>query len=205
MRIKPDWQTYLHDLRQQEADILFGNCPVGLFDRALELGAGDSYLSQILAGYSKSLLCTEINEDRLCPLDLPNVEYKIMDAEKVDETLEDHTFDFIFSSNLLEHLPNADRALAGTHRLLTDDGLAIHVLPNRTWKAATVLCFMPNKIVKTMDKLLAGRLGVPFGCLQPPGEAGNAYFFRKIKIRLFPPRITRRSIVRSTRCFSFPR
>lgn len=158
MQIKPDWQIYLHDLRQQEADLIFGNCPPAAFDRALELGAGDGYLSRVLARYSKSLLCTEINEDRLCPLDLPNVEYRILDAERIGEALEGRMFDFIFSSNLLEHLPDADGALAGMYRLLAEDGLAIHVLPNRTWKAATVLCFIPNKIVKTLDKLLAGRL-----------------------------------------------
>ncbi len=158
MKIKADWQTYLHGLRQQEASIIFHNCPHGLFDNALELGAGDGFLSQILARYTKRFLCTEINEERLIKHKLPNVQYMILDAETVAESFEEQMFDFIFSSNLLEHLPNANKALEGMHSLLTDDGIAVHVLPNQIWKITTILCYIPNKIITIIDKFLAGRL-----------------------------------------------
>ena len=178
MKIKPHKQTFLHDLRRQEAEIIFGNCPEMAFDNTLELGAGDGFLSQILARYTKKLLCTEINKDRLNILDLPNVQYKILDAEKVGESFEAQSFDFIFSSNLLEHLPNVDKTLAGIHRVLTDDGIAIHVLPNRTWKISTILFFWPNKIISTIDKFLAGRLfkrrpGHKFGQVYKTKYGGN--------------------------------
>ncbi len=178
MKIKADWQSYLHKLRQEEADILFRNCPKLIFNDALELGAGDGFLSQILAKYAKNLLCTEINEKRLCQFDLPNIRYQILDAEKIDETLDGQKFDFIFSSNLLEHLPDVNKSLNGMYRILTDDGVAIHVLPNRTWKTSTTLCYIPNRIIMTIDKFFAGKLfkrkpGHEFGQTSKKKYGGN--------------------------------
>lgn len=158
MTIKADWQTYLHDLRRREAEIIFRRLAGTKFNRALELGAGDGFLSRILARYSHDLLCTEINQERLKPVDLPNVRYQVLDAEGVGDTFEAKTFDFIFSSNLLEHLPDADRAIRGMAKVLTDEGIAVHVLPNRTWKITTILCYLPNKMIVTLDKLVSGRL-----------------------------------------------
>ena len=178
MEIKVDWQTYLHDLRQQQANKIFRSYLKNTFDNALELGAGDGFMSSVLAKYTKNLLCTEINEDRLCPIDLSNVRYQVLDAENVSESFEAQTFDFIFSSNLLEHLPDTDKALEGMHRVLTDDGVTIHVLPNRTWKITTILCYIPNKIIMTIDKFLAGRLfkrrsGHKFGQAHKKKYGGN--------------------------------
>lgn len=158
IRIKADWQEYLHDLRKQESDEIFRNCKQGVFNNGLELGAGDGFMSTILAQYTKKLLCTEINEVRLNTVDLPNVRYMVLDAEEVAGALKGQSFDFIFSSNLLEHLPNIDNALKGMHSILDDNGIAIHILPNRTWKVATIFCYIPNKIITAVDKFLAGNL-----------------------------------------------
>ena len=158
MKIKADWQTYLHDLRREEANRIFENCPENTFNHTLEIGAGDGFLSQILSRYTENLICTEINEDRLCKNELSNVRYQTLDAEKISEAFAPETFDLVFSSNLLEHLPNADKTLRGIHSILIDNGISIHVLPNRTWKITTVLCYIPNRITLTIDKLMAGRL-----------------------------------------------
>jgi 2-polyprenyl-3-methyl-5-hydroxy-6-metoxy-1,4-benzoquinol methylase len=45
------------------------------------------------------------------------------------------SFDVVFSNNVLEHLPSIGHALASCARLLTDDGIALHVLPNFSGKA----------------------------------------------------------------------
>jgi len=158
MKIKADWNDYLHHLRLAEIDTIFRDCPKNVFECGLEIGAGDGFLSRILSTYALHLVCTEINEQRLNTQDLPNAEYRVLDAERIGESFDGRTFDFIFSSNLLEHLPDADTALKGIHKVLTDDGITIHVLPNRIWKMTTILCYIPNKIVVTIDKLLAGRL-----------------------------------------------
>ena len=45
------------------------------------------------------------------------------------------SFDVVFSNNVLEHLPSIGNALASCARLLTDDGIALHVLPNFSGRA----------------------------------------------------------------------
>lgn len=158
MPIKANWTEYLHGLRRREMDIVFANCPKKTFSKALELGAGDGFISTILAEYAEELICTDLNPERLSKTDADNVSYKIIDAEEVGDIFEAEEFDFVFSSSLLEHLPDVDRALKGINKILSNDGISIHFMPNRYWKIATVLLHVPNKVAKTIDKMLAGRL-----------------------------------------------
>jgi SAM-dependent methyltransferase len=157
MRIKADWTSYLHDLSRREMDVVFRRCPRRLFKKGLELGAGDGFASTILAGYAEQLVCTELNAERLARSNKNNVVYKICDAEEVGEIFEAREFDMVFSSSLLEHLPDCERALRGVHRVLDDDGISIHLMPNRYWKLATILLHMPNKLTVAADKVLAGQ------------------------------------------------
>ena len=39
-----------------------------------------------------------------------------------------------------------------------DDGISIHFMPNRYWKLATILLYIPNRVAVLMDKILAGRI-----------------------------------------------
>ena len=70
MKIKADWQEYLHGLRKRQADEIFRNCKQGIFENGLELGAGDGFMSTILTRYTKKLLCTELNDRRLKTFEL---------------------------------------------------------------------------------------------------------------------------------------
>lgn len=158
MRIKADWTSYLHNLRRREMDIVFGHCPKKLFGKVLELGAGDGFVSTILSEYTEQLICTDINPERLTKTDQDNITFKICDAEEVGEIFEDREFDMIFSSSLLEHLPNCEQALRGIHRVLADEGISIHFMPNRYWKLVTILLHIPNKVATIIDKILAGRI-----------------------------------------------
>lgn len=158
MPLKTDWTTYLHDIRSHEMDIVFANCPEKAFHRSLELGAGDGFISSILAKYTDELICTDLNHNRLIKEDCENIQYKIVDAEQVGDFFDGEKFDFIFSSSMLEHLPNVEQALQEMHKILADDGLCVHFMPNRCWKLTTVLLHIPNKIAKTIDKALAGNL-----------------------------------------------
>ena len=157
-RIKADWDSYLHMLRRREFNAVFGECPKGIFGRALELGAGDGFVSTLLADYCGHLTVTDFNEARLARQDCGNISYQTCDAEAVGEAFEKESFDMVFSSNLLEHLADVERALAGIHRVLKDDGVAIHFLPNRNWKLVTVLLHIPNKAAKLVDRILSRRI-----------------------------------------------
>lgn len=158
MRIKADWTTYLHDLRRREMDVVFRHCPAKVFPRVLELGAGDGFVSTILAQYANKLISTDMNAERLNMADRDNITFQICDAENLADVFKEQRFDMIFSSSLLEHLPGCDRALAQMYQALTDEGISIHYLPNRYWKLTTILLHIPNKLAVLIDKAAAGRL-----------------------------------------------
>jgi ubiquinone/menaquinone biosynthesis C-methylase UbiE len=139
-------------------DVVFGCCPKKLFGKVLELGAGDGFVSTILGEYAEQLTCTEINPERLTSTDRGNITFKICDAEKVSGVFKEKEFDMVFSSSLLEHLPDCDKALRRIRQVLVDEGIGIHFMPNRYWKLVTVLLHIPNKMAVTIDKILAGRI-----------------------------------------------
>ena len=158
MRIKADWNTYLHGVRTREFHTLFGRCPDGAFGEALELGAGDGFVSTLLADKCDNLVATDFDADRFSHIRREGVTYQTCDAEAVGEHFDEGRFDLVFSSNLLEHLPDCARALRGIHRVLKDDGIIVHCLPNRWWKLTTMLLHSPNKSAKIVDRVLAGQL-----------------------------------------------
>lgn len=158
MKIKADWTTYLHDLRRREMEVVFRHCPRKVFGKVLELGAGDGFVSSIMAEYTEKLISTDMNSERLNMSDKGNMTFRICDAENISDVFNDEKFDMIFSSSLLEHLPDCEKALGEIHRALADTGVCIHLLPNRCWKLVTILLYIPNKIAVTAEKAFAGRL-----------------------------------------------
>ncbi len=154
-------------LRRRDLELLFGRCPEGVFAQALELGAGDGCQSEFLSHYCRRLLCTEYNEARLQRRSLPGVEYAVLDATDLT-SLPEASFDLIFSSNLLEHLPEVEQVLVGLRRLLAPGGLALHCLPNPTWKALQFGLYPAMKA-----RALAWRLGLGTPHRSPAGQVGN--------------------------------
>lgn len=154
MKIKADWQKYLHNLRKRQMSVVFADCPSKAFSNALELGAGDGFVSSFLSSYTEKLICTDLNENRLTKSSEDNIEYRIVDAEEVGSVFGEREFDLIFSSNLLEHLPNVEKAIEGMRKVLKDDGICVHLMPNRAWVLVMILLHFPNKVVKNADKLL---------------------------------------------------
>lgn len=161
MRVKADWPTYLHQLRRREFDLVFGRCPAGAFGRGLELGAGDGHVSGLLTRCVRDLLVTDYYEAILALPPHPGRRTQVLDAEAVGETLPAGSFDLVFSSNLLEHLPDLPRALAGIHHVLADDGLSIHVLPSAFWKVCQIGLFYPDVLLSRLDRYGRGQLPGP--------------------------------------------
>ncbi|MCK4782960.1 MAG: class I SAM-dependent methyltransferase, partial [Desulfobacteraceae bacterium] len=162
--LKANWQEYLHGIRKRELDILFSHLPEDkIFDKSLELGAGDGFQSEILAKRVKHLISTDINPQRLRKESSVNIEYKICDAELIDTYFEEKSFDFIFSSNLLEHLPDPERALQGIYRILKDDGITAHIVPSPFYKLAQMFLFYPNLLITKLEALMETES--PFGFL----------------------------------------
>ena len=153
MPLRADSTRLRRSLRGQEISAVFQKVPEETFDEALELGAGDGLQGPLLARYAKKVLCTDLNDERLRRIDDPKVAYEICDAE--DLPFETGRFDLVYSSNLLEHLPDPARALSEMSRVLRDDGVMVHIVPNRFWKVLHVLLFYPSQLVSLAEIALS--------------------------------------------------
>jgi len=144
IKLRPEWDDYLHTFRKRETDFVFDKFRDSKFKHALELGAGDGYQSKLISAYCEKLISTDLNGDMLPPEDSEKITYQVLDAEKTNEIFADDTFDLIYSSNLLEHLPNIDSAIVNMREILKPDGHMIHVIPSPGWKFFSMLLYLPS-------------------------------------------------------------
>ena len=135
-----DYKGWVQFVRQREFDFILEKfAPGHVFDNALELGAGDGSQSEIIAKHCRQLTCTELEaaSDTLLGAfqarNLPNVEYQLCDARDLSR-FGDGSFDFVFSSNMLEHVDGVQRCLAECGRVLATGGTMVHSMPSRHWK-----------------------------------------------------------------------
>ena len=153
MKIKTGLQYIHHYNKKRELDLIFSECPEKLFQTGLELGAGDGFQSILLAKYVSKLISTDLNPNKLKRESNKSIEYVICDAEEIKEYFNKRQFDLVFSSNLLEHLPNPDKALNGIYDVLKDDGITIHVMPSPFWKFCYLLLYYPNLCVSVLEEM----------------------------------------------------
>jgi SAM-dependent methyltransferase len=146
-------------LRQRMLRILFERVPVACFDRCLEVGAGDAFQSAVLADYARFVVSTDIRVGKLVYPRRENTHYVYSDAEQVP--FRAASFDLVFSSHLLEHLPDLPGALSELRRVLRDDGMMIHIVPSRFWKLLDVGLFYPSQVVHLVEKYTAQKTSVP--------------------------------------------
>ncbi len=152
MKLRPDFAVYISDLRHQEFAMIFGACPADLFDRALELGAGWRAIhSTLLATRARHVLSTDFKDAILEHTPSERIAYRVCDAEHVGDVFAPQSFDLIFSSNLLEHLPDLQGTLRGIHDVLTDDGITIHVMPSRFFKVLDMLGYLPRQVAYVVE------------------------------------------------------
>jgi SAM-dependent methyltransferase len=183
LRIKPDWASYLHRLRTREIERIFRGCPAGCFRQGLELGAGDGFQSGLLARYVRTLVVTDFYETILQQPDSGSITHRVCDAERVGEMFSPATFDLVFSSNVMEHLPHVERAVAGVRSVLREDGLAIHVLPSPFWKVRQMAGFYPEAVIGRMERYTSSGASIqkpsnvvppqPAGAMTSPGDGNN--------------------------------
>jgi len=159
MKKKEKWESNLGKLRAKELKIIFTYLENKRFSKALEIGAGNGYQSKIIIDICDKLIATDMNSDRLYSADKhPKIELLALDAETIGASFDRESFDFIYSSNLMEHLPDVDLCLKGCHQVLKDDGIAINILPNPNWRLLSSVLHYPVKIMRIFDYLLL-RLG----------------------------------------------
>jgi len=160
---KTNWTQYLHAIRKREVDITFSLLNEAHFSSGLEVGAGDGYQTTLLAPHIEKLISSDLNFKRIKEsFKISSVTYKTIDADKIDEVFKDQEFDFIFSSNMLEHLQNPHKFLVATQSMLTDDGYAVHIVPSRHIKIFYLMFYYPNLALLLLERVIGKLKGKPF-------------------------------------------
>lgn len=147
------WMAYKHNLRKREIEMIFNHFPEKIFSSGLEVGAGDGFQSTLLSKYVSKLVSTDYNRHRLTKNNNGSVTYMICDAEEIDSYFEKQVFDLVFSSNLLEHLPEPSKFLKGMRCILNDRGIAIHVMPSPFWKLCHIIMFYPKLFAEIVRRV----------------------------------------------------
>ncbi|MDC1424492.1 class I SAM-dependent methyltransferase, partial [Gammaproteobacteria bacterium] len=151
--IRKDFQEYSEEYRLKEVDILKDYLKNKNFKKGLELGAGTGFQSTQIHNMFEELIVSDFNEDRLNSLkDFSNIRRVILDSEMLLDHFDQKTFDFIYSSNHLEHLPNPGDCIEACYQVLKDDGICIHILPNPTWRLFQTILHYPTKILNLIDR-----------------------------------------------------
>jgi len=117
--------------------------------KVLEIGAGTGCQARELAenGYAVEaidILDSTYLEDRVWPI-------RNYDGKHIPFT--SNSFDIVFSSNVLEHIPHLDEFHSEMQRVLKPDGIAIHIVPSASWKFWTILthyCFVFTSVIKIL-------------------------------------------------------
>jgi len=76
----------------------------------------------------------------VCAIDIPSSNlgkdriWPVTDYDGKTIPAEDDTFDIVFSSNVLEHIPHIYQFQKEIQRVLKPDGIVIHILPSSSWR-----------------------------------------------------------------------
>jgi len=130
----------LDALRGAEVERVVAWFPPGA--RVLELGAGTGQQSRELAARGFDVEAIELTGsnyagDRCFP---------IADYDGAHIPFPDLSFDIVYSSNVLEHVPDLAQMHKEIRRVLRSDGRAVHVLPTHSWRFWTTVSAFPTGV-----------------------------------------------------------
>ena len=155
MKLKTNWKLYVENLRKREIEIILPYLTNRNIINGLEIGAGSGFQSRILTKYIDNLYCTELNDQRLIKKQIDGIHYIIADAEMIDSNFKTEYFDFVFSSNLFEHLPSPEKAIRGITKVLKADGLTIHIIPSPFNAIVRLFLWYPNLAVSILTYIFS--------------------------------------------------
>lgn len=117
----------------------------------LELGAGAGWQARRIAEQGIEVSAIDVEQTTFRNVQVYNVQY--YDGKTIP--FSDKSFDAIFSSNVLEHIPHIDESLRELHRVLKDEGMAIHFVPNFSWRFWTSITHFPYVIKRVLGSFFS--------------------------------------------------
>lgn len=144
-------RRWLHCTRRDWVIARIAECARERPGRALEIGFGAGVYLRALANHYEQVFATDLNRGQLeyvrsRTADLINLQVLLDDI--TDSSLPEHSFDLVLCSEVLEHIRDVDRAIAGIRRLIAPGGFLLLSTPQRhsLMELACKLAFMPGVI-----------------------------------------------------------
>jgi SAM-dependent methyltransferase len=125
--------AHLDELRRAEIDEIVSLFPPRA--RVLEVGAGSGRQARELERRGFQVTAVELPDSNYAAHRV----FPIVDYDGAAIPLPDASADVVFSSNVLEHVPDLARLHAEIRRVLAPGGCCVHVLPTHTWRLWTTL------------------------------------------------------------------
>lgn len=163
------WPTY-YERRYQEFLTFYEFMPQKKYASILELGCGIGYYSAFLSTIADQVTATDLEvtdptthspglqltRDFLKKLGVSNVTVKHASAEELP--FADNSFDMVFSSHVLEHVPDVNKGILEINRVLKPGGINFCVVPTSTDKVYGFFLFY----VYIAQRLFANSFGKIF-------------------------------------------
>lgn len=150
--------NHLQKIRKYELTLVLPELPEG--SKILEIGAGSGWQAKLISEKGFQVIAIDVvgsnySEDRIWPV-------IIYDGKTIPFIT--GYFDVIFSSCVLEHIPKLEAFQREIHRVLKNDGIAIHILPDSVWRIWSnithylwviirILMLITNKINLSQSKI----------------------------------------------------
>src|SRR5882757_11118522 len=122
-RIREPWASARSRQRCREFGGLFQGVPPKVFGDGLEIGGGDGFVASLVAPHCRSFISTD-SFAREPANGTSHIDRLVCDANQLP--FPPKSFDFIFSSSVLEHIRDRTPTYREMSRCLRDGGLMIH-------------------------------------------------------------------------------
>ncbi len=146
---------WLHSIRARELEAILSVVDGRYFKSVLECGCGDGLQSAMLKARCQYLVSTDYRIEALPTERLPGLKFLACEVE--DFPFRSSSFDMIFSSNLLEHVEDIDKAMTEMRAILRPGGIMVHAVPNSTWKIVQLLLYYPFLVFLKVSSWLDSR------------------------------------------------
>lgn len=139
--------AHLRDIRMSEIDRIAAHLPRGV--RILEIGGGTGEQAAELRRRGFDVVAIEIPDSSYAARRVID----LIDYDGRNIPLPDASVGAVFSSNVLEHVPDLEQMHSEIRRVLAPGGYGIHAMPTHVWRLWTLLTALPEGLVHLVRAL----------------------------------------------------
>jgi len=142
---------HLHNIRSYELNRALPYFPTSV--KILEIGAGTGWQAKKLAELGFHVEAIELENSLFVQL-AENRVWTVTEYNGYKIPFQNQSFDLVFSSNVLEHIPHIEEFQKEIQRVLKDKGMAIHILPTASWRFWSSITHYPFVMIRNFNKLM---------------------------------------------------